>query len=150
MQAFQCQKYCLIRVFFIQVYSWGFLNLYWITDCEQRTTNKANSTYRSFRATSPNTKQAEQLVLNKPKKSKRTHTLRFVPSWLKPSGSKSTMIFSYRFFHVINSTALNVDVLKFLLIRLTTCGQSGSGIKLILERHFIIFTSSYQNPFRLY
>jgi len=51
--------------------------------------------------------------------------------------------------HVINSTSLSVDV-KFLLIRLTTCGQSGSGIKLILERHFIIFTSSYQNPYRLY
>ena len=51
---------------------------------------------------------------------------------------------------MINSTALSVDVLKFLLFRLTTCGQSGSGIKLILERHFIIFTSSYQNPYRLY
>ena len=51
---------------------------------------------------------------------------------------------------MINSTSSSVDVLKLLLIRLTTCGQSGSGIKLILERHFIIFTSSYQNPYRLY
>ena len=83
-------------------------------------------------------------------------------SWSRPTtqGFKATdrniyvvkMIFSYRlpFYHVINNTTVYVDVLKVLLIRLTACGEPGSGIKLILERHFIIFSSSYQNPYQLF